>query len=94
MCLGTANTGSNTGFNAVITDMIFVRGELTRFAVGNAGAFVSLDGVHWRRLLSTRALPGRLAAAYFDPVSDPSDRALYVGLNGRGILRISPIPSP
>jgi hypothetical protein len=84
---------SNSGINAVITDMIFVRGEATRFAVGNAGVFVSLDGIHWQRLFSTRALPGRPASAYFDPISNPSDRALYVGLNGRGILRISPIPS-
>jgi photosystem II stability/assembly factor-like uncharacterized protein len=85
---------SNSGINAVIMGMIFVRGESTRFVIGNAGVFVSTDGRHWDRLLSTRALPGRPAAAYFDPISDPSDRALYVGLNGRGILRISPIPSP
>jgi hypothetical protein len=85
---------SNSGVNAVIMDMVFVRGEKTRFAVGNAGVFVSLDGTHWQRLLSTRAVPGRPSAAYFDPISDPSDRALYVGMNGRGILRISPIPKP
>jgi hypothetical protein len=82
------------GTNAVITDMVFVRGELTRFAVGNAGVFVSLDGVRWDRLLSTKALPSRPAAAYFDPISDPSNRALYVGMNGRGLLKISPIPIP
>ena len=32
-------------------------------------------------------------AAYFDRISDPSDRALYVAMNGRGILRLSPIPA-
>jgi hypothetical protein len=83
-----------SGTSAVITNMIFVRGEPTRFAVGNAGVFVSVDGIHWQRLLSTRAIPGRPAAAYFDPISDPTDRALYVGLNGRGILRVSAIPRP
>lgn len=90
----SVSNNSNSGLNAVIMDMIFVRGESTRFAIGNAGVFVSLDGSHWDRLLSTKALPGRPAAAYFDPISDPSDRALYVGMNGRGILRISPIPTP
>jgi hypothetical protein len=88
------SNNSNSGINAVITDMVFVRGEKTRFAVGNAGVFVSLDGTHWKRLLSTRALPGRPSAAYFDAISNPSNRALYVGMNGRGILRISPIPKP
>lgn len=35
----------------VIKDMIFVRGEdQTRFAVGNAGVFYTLDGTNWSRL--------------------------------------------
>jgi hypothetical protein len=33
-------------------------------------------------------------SAYFDPISDPCDRALYVGMDGRGVLRIDPIPLP
>jgi hypothetical protein len=77
----------------VIKDMIFVRGEdKTRFAVGNAGVFYTLDGTDWSRLLSTSALPSHPVAAYFDDISDPCDRALYVGFAGRGILRIDPIP--
>ena len=78
---------------AVIKDIIFVRGEdSTRFAVGSAGVFYTLDARNWRRLLSTSALPSHPVAAYFDNISDPCDRALYVGLAGRGILRIDPIP--
>jgi hypothetical protein len=79
---------------SVIKDMIFVRGEdKTRFAVGNAGVFYTLDGANWRRLLSTSAFPSHPVAAYFDNISDPCDRALYVGMAGRGILRIDPIPA-
>jgi hypothetical protein len=86
---------SYAGAFAVIKDMIFVRGESrTRFAVGNAGVFYTLNGVNWSRLLSTSALPSHPVSAYFDPISDPCDRALYVALDGRGLLRIDPIPSP
>jgi len=84
-----------TGDFAVIKDMVFARGEkATRFAVGNAGVFYTLNGANWFRLLSTTALPSHPVSAYFDPISDPCDRALYVGLDGRGILRVDPIPSP
>jgi hypothetical protein len=83
------------GETAVINDMIFDRAEGgTRFAVGNAGVFFTLDGEDWHRLLSTEALPGYPVGAYFDRISDPTDRALYVAMNGRGILRLSPIPAP
>jgi hypothetical protein len=83
---------SNSVINSVINDMVFVPNEPTRFAVGNAGVFFSRDGKHWELLLSTRALPGHPAAAYFDPISDPADRALYVAFDGRSPLTISPIP--
>jgi uncharacterized repeat protein (TIGR01451 family) len=85
------------GESAVINDMTFDPGEAgTRFAVGNAGVFFSLDGNRWGRLLSTTALPGYPIGAYFDPGSQlPGDltRALYVAFNGRGIVRISAIPA-
>jgi len=88
----TRLTGSsNSIIDAVIKDMVFVRGELTRFAVGTAGVFLSFDGENWERLLSTSALPGHPTAAYFDSISNPSDRMLYVALAGRGILRLGPI---
>jgi hypothetical protein len=79
---------------SVLKDLIFVRGEdKTRFAVGNAGVFYTVDGGNWRRLLSTSAFPGHPLGAYFDNISDPCDRALYVAFSGRGIVRIDPIPS-
>jgi uncharacterized repeat protein (TIGR01451 family) len=78
--------------NGVIKDMVFVRDEPTRFAVSDAGVFFSLDRETWQRLLSTTALPGHPAAAYFDPITNPSNRMLYVALDGRGILRLSHIP--
>jgi uncharacterized repeat protein (TIGR01451 family) len=82
---------SNSIIDAVIKDMVFVPGEPTRFAVGTAGVFLSLDGENWERLLSTRALPGHPTAAYFDPISNPSDRMVYVALGGRGIVRLGPV---
>lgn len=92
--LGTFFGGNTVGETFVINAMIFDHREMgTRFAVGNAGVFFTLDGTTWERLLSTTALPGHAVAAYFDGISDPLDRALYVAVSGRGILRISPIPS-
>jgi hypothetical protein len=86
---------SYTGDFAVLKDIVFVREESrTRFAVGNAGVFATLNGSAWFRLLSTSALPSHPVSAYFDNLSDPCDRALYVGMDGRGILRLDPIPSP
>ena len=83
------------GDGAVINDIIFAPGEpRTRFAVGNAGVFYTLNGRNWSRLLSTSAFPSHPVSAYFDSISDPCDRALYVALNGRGIVRVDPIPRP
>jgi hypothetical protein len=86
---------SYSGDFAVLKDIVFVREESkTRFAVGNAGVFYTVNGTAWFRLLSTSALPSHPVSAYFDNISDPCDRALYVGMDGRGILRLDPIPSP
>lgn len=79
----------------MVRDMIFDRVERTvRFAVGDAGIFYTTNGVTWMRLLSTTAMAGHPVAAYFDRISDPSVRTLYVAVNGRGILAFSPIPKP
>ena len=97
--LDTVATESHTfayaepGDFAVIKDMVFVREEPgTRFAVGTAGVFYTLKGNNWFRYLSTSAFPSRPVSAYFDPISDSCDRALYVALDGRGIIRLDPIP--
>jgi photosystem II stability/assembly factor-like uncharacterized protein len=83
------------GLVSVLSDMVFDRDERgTRFAVGLAGAFFTVDGRHWQRLMSSQALPGYPVSAYFDRVSDPSRRALYVAMNGRGIVKVSPVPAP
>jgi hypothetical protein len=83
------------GGGSVLKDMVFDRGEPeTRFAIGNAGVFFTLDGVNWNRLLSTTALPSRPISAYFDSVSGPALRALYVATDGRGVLEIEHIPPP
>jgi photosystem II stability/assembly factor-like uncharacterized protein len=71
--------------------MTFSRGEpQTRFALGPAGVFVTLDGQTWRRLLSTSAWPGRPLSGFFDE----SRRSLYVAMWFGGIIRIDAIPAP
>src|SRR5262249_44415163 len=85
--------GPVVGQGPVIRDMIFDPLERkTRFAVGSAGVFFTLDGEHWMRLLSSAALPGYPVSAYFDRITDPSNRALYVAVSGRSLLKLSPIP--
>jgi hypothetical protein len=48
--------------------------------------------VNWNRLLDTGALPGRPTNCYYDWVSDPCQRALYVAFAGRSLVKISPLP--
>lgn len=85
--------GPIAGQGFVIRDMVFDPLERgTRFAIGNAGVFFTLDGEHWMRLLSSTAMPGYPVSAFFDRISDPANRALYVAVSGRSILKLSPIP--
>ncbi len=79
---------------SLLQDMLFMRGErATRFAFGTAGVFWSADfGVQWFMLLNSFALPGRPESGFFDPLTDPTDRALYVECEGRGVLRIGGVP--
>jgi hypothetical protein len=76
--------------SCLINDMIFVPGEQTRFIAGKAGVFYSLDGRTWRRLFTTEEIPSVPSALAFDKYA----RSLYVGLNGRGMIRFDRIPSP
>jgi hypothetical protein len=78
----------------LIQDMLFMRGErATRFAFGTAGVFWSADfGVQWYTLLNSFAFPGRPESGFFDPLTDPHDRALYVECEGRSIIRIGGVP--
>jgi BNR/Asp-box repeat len=80
---------------AVITEMLFHRYERgTRFAAGPAGVFCTVDGIRWTRLMSTTALPSRPVGLFFDSISDPCDRGLYVACDGRSVPKLSPIPAP
>ena len=77
----------------VLTDMQFdPYHSRVRFAVGEGGAFFTNDGVNWNRLLDTGALPGRPTNCYYDWVSNPCERALYVAFAGRSLVKISPLP--
>ena len=91
----TANGKIRANTKSVISDMIFSRGEQsTRFAFGDAGVFVTVNGFDWFTLLDAVAIPGRPESGFFDPLSDPFDRAVFVELEGRSILRIGGIPGP
>jgi hypothetical protein len=60
----------------------------TRFAVGPAGVFQTVDGVKWTTLLSAAASACRPMNAVYDFAS--CLRALYVATSNRGLLRLSP----
>lgn len=63
------------------------------FAIGTAGVFCSLNfGTNWFPILNALAVPGHPEAGFFDPHSNPQDRAFYVESEGRSILRIGGIP--
>jgi hypothetical protein len=82
-------------FTTVVRDMLFVRTErFTRFAFGSAGVMYTVDGVQWQTLLNAVALGGCPESGFFDGITDPLDRTLYVEFDGRSILRISGIPAP
>ncbi len=73
----------------ILNDMIFDHASpKIRFAMGLAGVFYSEGrGNHWTRLLDTRALPGRPRAAFFDNLTNPNERTLYIAVEGRGVMR-------
>jgi hypothetical protein len=75
---------------SILQDMLFFRGERqTRFAFGTAGAACTMDfGATWFSVLSSIALPGRPESGFFDSLSDPTNRTLYVECEGRSILRV------
>jgi hypothetical protein len=81
--------------NGVVRDMLFVRTErFTRFAFGSAGIMCTVDGIQWQTLLNAVALGGCPESAFFDGITDPLDRTLYVEFEGRSILRITGVPAP
>lgn len=96
----TAMTNAVTGGGkltisaSLLQDMQFSRGERqTRFAMGTAGVLCTMDfGIFWFPVLNSIARPGRPESGFFDPLSDQTDRAVYVACEGRGILRVGGLP--
>ena len=88
--------GSLSVSRSLLQDMHFCYEELqTRFAMGTAGVFCTMDyGESWFSVLNSIAVPGRPESGFFDPVSDPNDRAFYLECEGRSVLRIGGVPQP
>jgi len=64
----TANGKIKSNTRSVVSDMIFSRAEQsTRFAFGDAGVFVTVNGFDWFTLLDAVAIPGRPEPGFFDP---------------------------
>jgi hypothetical protein len=79
----------------VVRDMLFLRTErFTRFAFGSAGVMYTMDGVVWQALINSIAMGGCPESGFFDGITDPLNRTLYVELEGRSVLRISGLPAP
>jgi len=75
-----------------MNEMLFVRSDaFTAFVFGHAGVSYTYDGVEWRLLLSALAQPGIAEFGFFDGISNPLDRALYVTFTGRSLLKLNPI---
>lgn len=76
---------------ALIRDMLFdpARGG-TRYAIGPAGVFQTVDGKSWSALFRTSAGACKPNNAAYDFVS--CARALYVATSNRGLLKLSPLP--
>ena len=84
------SSGIGDRFDLVLTDMQFdPYNPPVRFAVGVGGAFATIDGVNWTRLVHTGALAGRPANCYYDRISNPDDPALYVAFAGRSLVKIT-----
>lgn len=76
----------------VLADMKFDPGfTQAGIAVGVGGAFLTIDGVNWTRLLHTAALGGRPSSCYLDTFSgsSPAGADLYVAFGGRSLVKIT-----
>ena len=78
-----------------VRDMLFLRTErFTRFAFGSAGVMYTMDGVVWQAVINSIAMGGCPESGFFDGITDPLNRTLYVEFEGRSVLRISGLPPP
>jgi photosystem II stability/assembly factor-like uncharacterized protein len=79
----------------VVRGMLFLRTErFTRFAFGSAGVMYTMDGVVWQALINSIAMGGCPESGFFDGITDPLNRTLYVEFEGRSVLRLSGITAP
>ena len=63
--------GLDEHFDLILTDMQFdPNNPMVRFAIGVGGAFMTINGMNWIRLLHTGALPGQPPSCYYDWISD------------------------
>ena len=77
----------------IINDMLFDPDDpARRFVVAYTGAYFTVDGLRWGRMMSTTALPQHTQMAMLDTVSDACNHALYIATGGRGMLRLKPLP--
>ncbi len=78
---------------ALLRDVIFdpVLPEY-RFAVGPVGVFYTSNGINWKPLLQSCAMPLRPNNAYYDRETNPCIRALYVATSNNGLLKITGLP--
>jgi hypothetical protein len=75
---------------ALVRDMLFDPDRPgTRFAIGAAGVFQTLNGLNWTPLFRSSAMACKPNNAAYDFVS--CARALYVATSNRGLLRLSPL---
>ncbi|MGA9849181.1 MAG: hypothetical protein WBQ45_16270 [Roseiarcus sp.] len=90
IAISTSDDSAGIGehFDPVINDMKFDPDTDARVAVGAGGAFLSIDGVNWTRILHTSALSGRASSCYLDSMSEDT-ATLYVAFAGRSLVKIT-----
>lgn len=88
---GYDEMGDENPFETLLRDMQFDPFRPgCRFAAGPAGVFYTVDGLHWDHALVSESVAIRPTSVFYDYRS--CARALYVGTNNRGLLRVSPVP--
>jgi hypothetical protein len=86
---GWSITGSP--IDSVLRDMQFDPSRPGfRLASGVAGVFMTTNGASWAPILRTPAMALQPTSITYDWAA--CDRAVYVGTNNRGLLRVSPLP--
>lgn len=86
---------SATPNDALLQDMQFDPDDPnTLYATGPAGTFYSVDGVSWYTLVNCTALCARPMGLFYDRISHPVTRSLYMSFAYRGLLKLSQLPWP